>query len=115
LIDTKMIDYIVFEQIERLEQEMGTSRSEVYLKACENVINQLPLLQRAPLKYYFGIGVENPLTQEDIAKRLGIAQKNVKTRIERAMKNLRVLIRKELANVVRDKLQESGDTLENVV
>jgi len=114
LIDTKLIDVIVFEKIQQLEQEVGTSRSEVYLKACSNVINQLPLLQRKPLKYYFGIEVESPMTEDEIAKALGINQSNVARRIERAIKNLRVLIRKELANIVREKLQEQNDTLENI-
>lgn len=107
LIDTKLIDVIVFDQIQQLEQETGTSRSEVYLKAFENVVNRLPLLQRKPLKYYFGIGVESPMTEDEIAKQLGINQSNIARRIERAIKNLRVLIRKELANVVRDELQKN--------
>ncbi len=114
LIDTKMMDVVLFVQIQQLEQKIGTSRSDVYLEACSNVINRLPLLQRKPLKYYFGIGVEVPMTEDEIAKALGINQSNVARRIERAIKNLRVLIRKELANVVREKLQEQDDTLENV-
>lgn len=114
LIDTKMMDVVLFKQIQQLEQKIGTSRSDVYLEACSNVINRLPLLQRKPLKYYFGIGVEVPMTEDEIAKALGINQSNVARRIERAIKNLRVLIRKELANVVREKLQEQDDTLENV-
>jgi len=109
LIDTKLIDVIVFEQIQQLEQKIGTSRSEVYLEAFNNVVDRLPLLQRKPLKYYYGVGVESPMTQQEIADALGIAQKNVATRIERAKKNLRVLIRKELSKVVREKLQEQYD------
>jgi len=108
LIDTKLIDVILFEQIWQLEQRLGTSRSEVYLTACNNVINRLPLLQRKPLKYYYGIGVDIPMTEHEIAKELGIHQTSVGRRIKRAMKNLKVLIRKELAHVVRDKLQETG-------
>ena len=111
LLDTRSLDVILFKQIQHLEQKVGTSRSEVYLKACSNVINRLPLLQRAPLKYYFGIGVESPMTEDQIAKELGINQSNVARRIERAIKALRVLIRKELANVVREELHKN-DTLE---
>ena len=107
-----MMDVVLFEQLKQLEQKIGTSRSDVYLKACSNVINRLPLLQRTPLKYYFGIGVETPLTQEEIADRLGIAQKNVATRIDRAMKNLKVLIRKELPKVVREELNEQDKKAE---
>ncbi len=105
LIDTKMMDVIMFDQIQRLEQKTGTSRSDVYLRACNNVINSLPLMQRKSLKYYFGIELETPLTQEEIAKELGISQKSVATGIERAMKNLRTKIRKELSSIVRDELQ----------
>jgi len=112
LIDSKTIDFFVFEQIQQLEQETGTSRSEVYLEACNNVINRLPLLQRKPLKYYFGVGVESPMTEDEIAKELGINQSNVARRIERAVKNLRVLIRKELANVVREKLNDRSEEAE---
>ena len=116
LYDTKMMDVIMFEQIQQLEQKAGTSRSDVYLKAFNNVVNRLPLLQRKPLKYYFGVEVESPMTEAEIAEALGINQSNVARRIERALKNLRVLIRKELAKVVREELNkenEDGDSIDS--
>ena len=109
LIDPKTMDAVMFQQIQELERTTRTSRSEVYVQACKNVINRLPLLQQKPLKYYFGIDVLNPMTQEEIAEELGIAQKNVIKRMSVGMKNLKVLIRKELASVVREELNRESE------
>lgn len=109
LIDPQTMDAVIFQQLRELEIATGTSRSDVYIQAFNNVINRLPLLQQIPLKYYFGIDMVSPLTQEEIAKELGIAQKNVIKRMNVGMKNLKLLIRKELANVVREELNKETD------
>lgn len=106
LIDPKMMDVILFEQIQQLEIDMKTDRSDIYLQACKNVINRLPLLQRAPIRYYFGIDVPAPMTQEEIAKELGINQDNVSKRITAGMKSLKLYMRREVARLVKIELQK---------
>jgi len=64
------------------ERTTRTERVDIYLRACKNVIDQLPLLQRKILKYYFGIDTVDPMTQEEVSKSLGIAQQNVDKGIE---------------------------------
>lgn len=106
LLDPKMMDVILFEKLQQLEIEMKTDRSTIYLQACTNVINRLPLLQRAPIRYYFGIGVPAAMTQEEIATELGINQDNVSKRITAGMKSLKLYMRREVARLVKIELQK---------
>lgn len=108
LVDPKTMDAVMFKSLVELERTTRTSRSEVYVQACKNVINRLPLLQQKPLKYYFGIDILYPMTQEEIAKKLGLNQANVSKRIKVGMRALKILIRKELANVVRTELRSNA-------
>ena len=89
-------------------KESNTERSSIYVQACKNVIDKLPLLQRKVLKYYFGIDKVDPMTQEEVAASIGIAQQNVDKGIERAMRNLKILIRKEISHLVKESLQDES-------
>lgn len=109
LIDAARIDDILYDYIIELEnRNVRTTRtecSEVYVEAFRRVVNKLPILQRLPVKYYFGIDVPDPLTQQEIAAKLGIDQTSVFSRIEIGLRNLKRLIKKELGNVAKERLR----------
>lgn len=106
LLDPKMMDVIMFEQLQQLEIKTNTLRSEIYLRAFKNTIDKLPVLQVAPIKYYFGVDVPEQMTQEEIAKKLGINQDNVSRRITAGLKSLKVHMRREVARLVKQELQD---------
>jgi len=110
LVNPMKLDAIAFQEtlLREIDHERTTrtERVDIYVQACKNVIDKLPLLQRKVLKYYFGIGEIDPMTQEEVSKSLGIAQQNVDAGILRAMRNLKVLIRKEMSRLVKEALRD---------
>ncbi len=101
LITPQELDRMNIPDMDRI----STPRSEIYQEACHKALNKLPLMQRVIIKSYYGIDRVQMDTQEEIAAKIGIAQKNVHRWIEKVKKTLRSMIRKEVARLVKKELQ----------
>ena len=84
---------------------ISTPRSEIYQEACHKALNRLPLIQKVIIKSYYGIDRVEMDTQEEIAEKIGIAQKNVHKWIAKVKRTLRSMIRKEVARLVKKEIQ----------
>lgn len=80
-------------------------KMKLYKEACSRALKRLPLLQRVIIKSYFGIDRLDADTQEQIAEKVGIAQKNVHRWIRKIEKSLKSMIRKEVARLVKKEIQ----------
>jgi len=77
----------------------------LYKQACRKALERLPLLQRIIIKSYFGIDRMSTETQEQIARKVGISQKNVHRWIKKVERTLNTMIQREVAQLVKKEIQ----------
>src|SRR5699024_5665757 len=82
------------------EKTPGTDNAIEYTeslrKEIERSLNTLTDRQRDVIKFYFGIGVEHPLSLEDIGDRFGLTRERVRQIKDKAINKLRSVSRSKL-------------------
>lgn len=90
--DQTLIDVLINTNAQDTDEKLV--RDESLQKEIDLSLNTLSDKQRSVLSFYYGIGVDHPLTLEDIGKRYSISRERVRQIKDKALEKLRAIPRR---------------------